>query len=197
MIRFITAARLRRLEQEAGQARARAREVQEEADAAWSRHVRELWDLTARAETAESDAAILWDHVLEAEAALKKAEARAEGFWEDAERQEAALERADADAAVLRERVRLLEVELAASKETGRWLVLLLHRGEPHSIHRSQADAQAYVATRGIPVHAWEASDERPASEVLWRIVPFTRDAAVNGFRSVSVPSPTGSEGAA
>ncbi|MGX1311749.1 hypothetical protein RKD24_001868 [Streptomyces calvus] len=176
MIRFITAARLRRLEQGAEQARARAREVQAAADAAWGSHVRELWDLTARAETAESDAAILRDHVFEVEAALKKAEARAE---------------------MLRERMRLLEVELAEAKETGRWLVLLLHRGEPHSIHRSQADAQAYVATRGIPVHAWEASDERPASEVLWRLVPFTRDAAVNGFRSMSVPSPTGSEGAA
>ncbi|MEV5437223.1 hypothetical protein AB0K80_14580 [Streptomyces sp. NPDC052682] len=197
MIRFVTAGRLRRLEQEAEQARACAREVQGQAGAAWGRHVREVWDLTARAETAESDAGILRDHVLEFEAALKKAEARAEMLREYADRQEAVLERTDADATVLRERVRLLEAELAEARQVGRSLVLLLHWGQPHSIHRSHEDAYAYVATRGVPVHAWAPSDERPAAQVLWRLVTFTRDEAVKGFRDASAPSPGGREGAA
>ncbi|WP_128381099.1 hypothetical protein [Streptomyces cavernae] len=176
MIRIVTSGRLARLHEDAEQARTRAREVQGQADAAWGRHVRETWELTARAETAESDAGILRDHVFELEAALKDARA-------------AFAER--------REEIRRLREELEAARLNGRWLVLLLHYGEPHSIHRSQQDAYAYAATQGAPVHGWVAGDERPAAEVCWQLIPFTQDEAVTGFRSVTVPSQEPMGGAA
>ncbi|MEU7051277.1 hypothetical protein [Streptomyces eurythermus] len=176
MIRIVTAGRLRRLEQTAGQARTRAREVQGQADAAWVRHLRVVRELTDRAESGESDAAILRELVAEFEAALRKAESAAE---------------------VLRERVRLLEAELEDARRVGRSLVLLLHWGEPHSIHRSAQDAYAYAATRGVPVNTWGPSSDRPASEVKWRLVPFTQDETVKGLRSVAVPALQGGEGAA
>lgn len=176
MIRIVTAGRLRRLAQDTEQARTRAREVQGQADAAWGRHVREVWELTARAETAESDAAILRDHVAEFETAL---------------------ERAAVDASALRERVRLLDAELAQARLVGRSLVLLLHWGEPHSIHASREDAYDYAATQGAPVHGWTTTDERPHTAVAWRAISFTRDEAVMGLRNVTVRSPHGGEGAA
>lgn len=197
MIRLVTAGRLRRLEQTAGQARTRAREVQGQADAAWVRHLRVVRELTDRAESGESDAAILRELVAEFEAALRKAESAAEVLRELSDRQEAALERADIDASVLRERGRLLEVELEDARRAGRSLVLLLHWGEPHSIHAGREDAYAYAATRGVPVNTWGPSSNRPASEVNWRLVPFTQDETVKGLRSVAVPAPQGGEGAA
>lgn len=176
MIRIVTAGHLRRLEREAEQARARAREVQAQAVTAWGRHVRELFAVTDRAERAEAATAEVGEFLARAVDELSAAQ------------QELLLKGIE---------IRRLREELEGARWEGPWLVLLLHRGEPHSIHRSQGDAHAYVATLGVPVQAWEPSDERPASEVLWRLVPFTRDEAVNGFRSVSVPSPTGWEGAA
>ncbi|MEV5353850.1 hypothetical protein [Streptomyces sp. NPDC052693] len=173
---MVTAGRLRRLEREAEQAGTRAREVQAQADTAWGRHVRELFAVTDRAERAEAATAEVG--AILARAVDELSAAQQELLLRDIE-------------------IRRLREELVGARREGSWLVLLLHRGEPHSIHRNQGDAHAYVATLGIPVQAWEPSDERPASEVLWRLVPFTRDEAVNGFRSVSVPSPTGWEGAA
>ncbi|PIM70479.1 hypothetical protein CTU88_18025 [Streptomyces sp. JV178] len=169
MIRIVTADRLLRLTEESEQTRARARDVQGEAGAVWAGHVRELWELTSRAESAETDAAILREEILRLEAALTAATAD----------------------------LTLLGEECEAARREGRSLVLLLHYGEPHSIHADHDAACAYVATLGIPVHAWVPSDERPAAQVLWRTVPFTRDEAVNGFRSVTVPAPEGREGAA
>ncbi|WP_075737629.1 hypothetical protein [Streptomyces acidiscabies] len=75
MIRVVTAGRMRRLHEDADQARARAREVRGQADAVRGEHIRQVWELTARAESAESDAAILREHVDEFEAALKRARA--------------------------------------------------------------------------------------------------------------------------
>ncbi|MEU7051490.1 hypothetical protein [Streptomyces eurythermus] len=182
-MRIVTAGRLRRLERTSDRARARAREVQGQADAAWVRHLRLVRELTDRAEMAESDAAILRDHVVEFEAALRKAKV--------------ALERADIDASVLRERVRLLEAKLEDARRAGRSLVLLLHWGEPHSIHAGREDAYAYAATRGVPVNTWGPSSDRPAAEVNWRLVPFIGDETVRGLRSVAVPAQQGGEGAA
>ncbi|SFN21112.1 hypothetical protein SAMN04487980_1013236 [Streptomyces sp. cf124] len=176
MIRIVTTGRLRRLREDASRGRAHAREVRGQADAAFGEHVRQVWELTARAESAESDAGILREHVGEIEAALN---------------------RARADLAERAERVGRLLEELEAARREGRSLVLLLHYGEPHSIHADHDAAHAYVAARGIPVHAWVPSDERPAVQVLWRIVAFTRDEAVHGFRAVNVPSPEGWEGVA
>ncbi|MFJ8596171.1 hypothetical protein [Streptomyces sp. NPDC093598] len=172
MIRIVTRARLTQLEDDARAAAEQAREAGE----AVGRHVRELHATTDRAERA--DAAASEVGALLSRALEELAAAQQELLLKDIE-------------------IRRLREEVEGARREGRWLVLLLQRGEPHSIHRSQGDAHAYVATLGIPVHAWEPSDERPAAEVLWRLVPFTRDEAVNGFRSVSVPSPTGWEGAA
>ncbi|MGW0945193.1 hypothetical protein ACWD4O_21945 [Streptomyces sp. NPDC002623] len=176
MIRIVTARRLRRLEAEAEQARTRAREVQGQADDAWGRHIREVRDLSARAESAESDAAIVREEVFRLEAALKCAAAGT------AERGE---------------RIRLLVRALEAARRQGRSLVLLLHWGAPHSIHRSLQDVYDYVAGQGFPVHAWGPGDERPAAEVSWRALPFTQDDNVRGFSPVSAPSPEPSGGAA
>jgi hypothetical protein len=176
VIRLVTRARLARLENEARAAVEQGRQTSAAANEAFGRHVRELYAVTDRAERAEATTAEVG--ALLARAMEELSAAQQELLLRDIE-------------------VRRLRVALEGESLEGRWLVLLLHRGEPHSIHRSQADAHAYVATHGVPVHAWEPSDERPASEVLWRLVPFTRDEAVSGFRSVSVPSPTGWEGAA
>ncbi|MEV5248431.1 hypothetical protein [Streptomyces werraensis] len=162
MIRFVTAGRLRRLEEEAEQARTRMRAVQAQAAAAWCRHVREVWDLTVRAETAESDAAILRGHVEE-----------------------------------YQERVRLLAAELAAAEEAGLSLVLLLHWGEPHSIHASRECAFAYAATQDAPIDGWVPSDGRVHAEVAWQVLAFTRDESVMGLCRLPVRSPQDREGAA
>ncbi|MGW3493369.1 hypothetical protein [Streptomyces sp. NPDC001020] len=162
MIRIVTAARLRRRREAIEQAHTRAREVQEQADAALSRHLKQVWELTARAERAERSASMAdWGKEL-AEAAAK----------------------------VLRE-------ELEAAQQAGRTLFLLLHYGEPHSIHGSREDAYAYADTQGTPVHRWVTGVHRPAAELPWVLIPFTQDEAVKGFRSVMVRSPEPMGGAA
>ncbi|WP_338682182.1 hypothetical protein QD712_06970 [Streptomyces acidiscabies] len=137
MIRVVTAARMRRLREDADQARARAREVRGQADTAWSEHVRQVRELTARAESAESDAAILRDLVDEFAAALKQA-------------------RADLAEAV---------------PPAGPSVVVLLHRGEVHSVHASVHDAEAHAAAHGADPSGWVPASARPAREVTWRIL--------------------------
>ncbi|QFQ99750.1 hypothetical protein F9278_30390 [Streptomyces phaeolivaceus] len=73
MIRIATVGLLRRLRADADGARAHARETRGQADAAFGEYVRQVWELTARAESAESDASILREQVGEIEAALKQA----------------------------------------------------------------------------------------------------------------------------
>ncbi|MFI9648825.1 hypothetical protein ACIHAA_21285 [Streptomyces sp. NPDC052040] len=189
MIRIVTAGRLRRMSEATEQARTRAREVQEQADAALSRHLKQVWELTGRAERAEHAApTAAWDKEV-AEAALKV-------LREETNRLEDSLEAAAEQAAERGEEIRRLCGELETAEQNVP-LVLLLHGGEPHSIHRSRQDAYAYAATRGAPVHGWVPSDEHPAAEVAWRSVPFTPDEAVRDFRAVSVSSSEGSEGQA
>ncbi|MEW2487377.1 hypothetical protein [Streptomyces sp. NPDC048411] len=57
MIRIVTRARLARLSAEAKEARDRASQVREQADAAFSTHLRTVAELSGRAETAERDRA--------------------------------------------------------------------------------------------------------------------------------------------
>ncbi|MFG2130668.1 hypothetical protein ACGFNV_23020 [Streptomyces sp. NPDC048751] len=169
MIRIVTAGRLRRLTEDAERARDRAREVQGQADAAWARHVREVWELTARAESEQTDAAIL---------------------REDCFRLHDALTAMESDLGEREERIRLLGAELEAARLEGRSLVLLLHWGEPHSIHRSHDDAYAYAAQHGAPLGTWGPVRERPFTHVRWVSVPFVREQAVKGFRSVVARAP-------
>jgi hypothetical protein len=54
VIRIVTAGRIARLEKEAEQAHDRGRDMQAQANAAWGRHMRELYALTGRLERAEA-----------------------------------------------------------------------------------------------------------------------------------------------
>ncbi|MER6334125.1 hypothetical protein ABT298_33425 [Streptomyces sp. NPDC001034] len=197
MIRIVTTGRLERLEQDADQARTRAREVQEQADAAWVRHVRELLDLTARAETAESDAAILREHVGESEAALERAEATTTEVG-------VLLAGAMKELSVARQELLLKDIETRRLREElrgeleGRSLTVLLHHGEPHTIYASHEDAYADTATHGMPAdHVWKPCDDRPASAFTWRCEAFIYNSVSNGFRRIHMPAPKQIEGAA
>ncbi|MGW3268873.1 hypothetical protein [Streptomyces sp. NPDC001056] len=198
MIRIVTTGRLQRLEQNAEQIRTRARELQEQSDAAWVRHVRELLDLTARAETAESDAAILRKHIGESEAALERAEATTTEV-------RALLSGAVKELSAARQELLLKDIEIRRLREElkdgsmdGRSLTVLLHHGEPHTIYASREDAHADTATHGMPAdHVWKPCDERPASAFTWRCEAFIYNSASNGFRRFPMPAPKQIEGAA
>lgn len=122
MIRLITSGRLESLVKESHKARLRAAEVRAQADRSLVARLHEAWDLTARAEAAESEAAKL----------------------------RRALEEMSATVTV--------------------WL--LLHYGQPHSIHRSAKDAQLEAARNGAPRDSWGPASDRPSCDVDWRTVP-------------------------
>ncbi|MFJ7337031.1 hypothetical protein ACIQUU_27765 [Streptomyces sp. NPDC101116] len=164
MIRIVTAGRLRWLEREAEQAGVRAREVQSQADAAWRRHVRELFAVTGRAERAEAATAEVG--AILAGAMSELSAAQQELLLKDIE-------------------IRRLRQELE-----GRTLTVLLHYGEPHTIYASREDAYADTATHGADPGAWVPSGERPAAECKWRCEAFTYNAASNGFRRAYMPEP-------
>ncbi|MET8575446.1 hypothetical protein [Streptomyces sp. NPDC005012] len=165
MIRIVTGARLAGLRQEATQSRARAVEVQERADAAYAVHQCEIRVLREQAASAENDAAVVREEAV----ALEKALAAVRS--ELAERGE---------------RLETVERELSTVRRTGAFVYLLLHHGEPHSIHLTEDDAHAYAATRGAPRTGWVRETGRPPGAVpTWRCVPFTADADTFGFRSV------------
>ncbi|WP_406293976.1 hypothetical protein [Streptomyces sp. NBC_00624] len=71
MIRIVTAARLARLATETEQARSRVSQVQEQADAAFSAHLRAAAELIERAEQAEQDRATYADVVAALRAELE------------------------------------------------------------------------------------------------------------------------------
>ncbi|MHC5904192.1 hypothetical protein ACVNF4_09850 [Streptomyces sp. S6] len=152
MIRVVTAARMRRLCEDAGRARALARVVRGHAEEAWCRHILRVWELTARAESAESDAAILREQVGEFEAALKRARA------ELAEQAERAGRRAQE-----------LEAAAVAVPAAGSPVVVLLHWGEVHSVHASVHDAEARATRHGADPSGWGPVSALPASQVAWR----------------------------
>ncbi|MGA4801242.1 hypothetical protein [Streptomyces lavendulocolor] len=77
MIRLVTRRRMRELTDHAHQARTRAQEVQGQADVAYAAHLRAQAALTERAVSAESDAAILREHVGELHEALTRVRAEA------------------------------------------------------------------------------------------------------------------------
>ncbi|MFF4278740.1 hypothetical protein ACFY0Z_08085 [Streptomyces kronopolitis] len=178
MIRIVTRTRLTALQQEADQARARSREVQASADAAYARHVRTAWNLTAEAEAAERAAeteradAVMVRELLECTEALL-ASARATVAEQTAQIE--ALSKTPADAS----------------------MVLLLHYGQPHSIHPDKAAAYAYAATLGAPSNGWVPVGERLAAELRWMCTPFIYDAGRDHFRSVAAPVVEASGGAA
>ncbi|MFC9132877.1 hypothetical protein ACFT4A_39405 [Streptomyces sp. NPDC057099] len=170
MIRIVTTGHLRRVEQEAEQARTRAQDVQAQADTAWGRHVRELFAVTDRAERAEATTAEVGELLSGAMAELSAAQQ--ELLLKDIE-------------------IRRLRQELEGESLEGRTLTVLLHYGEPHTVYASREDAYADTATHGVaPDAVWVPSGERPAAECEWRCEAFIYDAASNGFRRAYVPVP-------
>ncbi|MFI9825487.1 hypothetical protein ACIHFC_34365 [Streptomyces sp. NPDC052013] len=169
-MRIVTAGRLRRLKQDAEQARSRARKVQEQANAAWSRHVRELYAVTDRAERAEATTSEVAEILARAMEELSAAQQ--ELLLKDIE-------------------IRRLREELEGEPLEGRTLTVLLHYGEPHTIYASREDAYADTATHGGPPDGvWRPCDERPAAEFKWRCEAFIYDAGSNGFRRAFMPAP-------
>ncbi|WP_432014967.1 hypothetical protein [Streptomyces cucumeris] len=161
MIRFVTSRRLRALSAQCEQAQARARDVQERADQAYSGYIRSLYGVTARAEEAEGDAAILREQVAELSAAGDDAAAELTAYAE---------------------RVTVLAKELEAARLEGRSVWLLLHFGEPHSIYSTAKAAMDYTATLGARREGWVSGDDRPAHEVSWRLLALTKEEGRDAF---------------
>ncbi|MEV3966690.1 hypothetical protein AB0K68_00830 [Streptomyces sp. NPDC050698] len=177
MIRIVTADRLAWLEQDADQARDRVRDVQARAEAAWGRHVRELYAVTDRAERAE--AATSEVGALLAGAVKELSEAQQELLRKDIE-------------------IRRLREELQRGPVEGDTVTVLMHYGEPHTVYVSREDAYADTATHGVPAGtAWVPAGERPASVSKWCIAAFIYDADCKGFRRAFTPAPEPVGGAA
>ncbi|MFI9823390.1 hypothetical protein ACIHFC_23440 [Streptomyces sp. NPDC052013] len=177
MIRIITAGRIARLEQDADQARDRARDVQAQADAAWGRHVRELYAVTDRAERAET--------------ATSEVGALLAGAVKELSAAQQELLRKDIE-------IRRLRQELQRGPVEGDTLTVLMHYGEPHTVYASREDAYADTATHGVPAGTpWVPAGERPASASMWCIAAFIYDASCNGFRRTFTPAPEPVGGAA
>ncbi|MFH8685121.1 hypothetical protein [Streptomyces lydicus] len=170
MIRLVTRSRLARLVAEVDAARTEAREVGGQADAAYGSHIREVFALTARAEAAEKDAAT--------------ADLGARLLQSVLEDTSAELTQARGELAAMARRLE----ELSAPPVDAS-VVLLLHYGEPHSIHPDKPTAYAYAATLGAPSSGWVPVGERPVAELRWACVPFIYDAARDHFRSVAAPA--------
>ncbi|GGU84416.1 hypothetical protein GCM10010260_16840 [Streptomyces filipinensis] len=183
---------------ETEQARTRAREVHGQADAAWARHIRELWDLTTRAETAESDAGIQRDHVFELVADLERAKDTSSEVGEILANAVKELSAAQQELLLKDIEIRRLRAELQAGPVEGQTLTVLLHHGEPHTIYASREDAHADTATHGMPADAvWQRCDERPAAAFTWRCEAFIYNPASNGFRRARMPAARPGQGAA
>ncbi|MGW9075294.1 hypothetical protein [Streptomyces kronopolitis] len=170
MIRIITRTRLAAFQQEVDQARERTREVQAAADAAYARHVRAADDLSAEADAAHLDAATVRAH--------------AEDLTHTLERVQAEL--AQAQDTVAEQAARIVELSAPAPADAS--MVLLLHFGQPHSIHPDKPAAYAYAATLGVASSGWGPVGERPVAELRWVCTPFIYDAAGDHFRSVVAP---------
>jgi hypothetical protein len=177
VIRIVTAGRLRRLEKEAERAHDRGRDVQAQANAAWGRHMRELYALTGRVERAEATTAEVGALLARAVEELSAAQ------------QELLLKGIE---------TRRLRQELEGGTFVGRSLTVLMHYGEPHTVYACREDAYADTATHGVPAGTrWVPAGERPASASMWCIAAFIYDADCRGFRRASVPAPEPVGGAA
>ncbi|SED56499.1 hypothetical protein SAMN05216532_4954 [Streptomyces sp. 2231.1] len=177
MIRLVTAGRLRRLREDADQARMDARAAQGQANAAWSQHVRELYAVTDRAERAEAATSEVGVILARAMQQLSATE------------QELLLKAIE---------IRRLRTELEAGPVEGSALTVLLHYGEPHTVYATREDALADTATHGVPTGTpWGPADEHPASASMWRLAAFIYHADSKGFRRAQMPTPRPVEGAA
>ncbi|MGW4020799.1 hypothetical protein [Streptomyces sp. NPDC005009] len=177
MIRIVTAGRLARLEKEAERAHDRGRDMQAQANAAWGRHMRELYALTDRAERAEATTSEVG--VLLAGAVAELSAAQQELLRKGIE-------------------IRRLREVLESGVLVGRSLTVLMHYGEPHTVYATREEALADTAAHGVPIGTrWMPSDERPASASKWRVEAFIYDADGKGYRRAYMPVPEPVGGAA
>ncbi|MFJ4458573.1 hypothetical protein [Streptomyces sp. NPDC088928] len=64
--------------------------------------------------------------------------------------------------------------ELKTLKATPEKAVLLLHYGEPHSVHPSLQAAEDHAVELGADRACWGPGTGLPASQVTWRAMPFS-----------------------
>ncbi|MGI5356179.1 hypothetical protein ACQI4E_12855 [Streptomyces sp. CA-252508] len=140
----MTAERLRRLAEDAEQAREAAAAANTRAAEQYRQHVARVDHLNGLVESAESDAAILREHVAEVEAALKES---------------------TAEAAALREE--LDDARQAAAVPMG----LLLRDGAPHSVHASVQAAKDHAATLGADPAGWRPAGTADGPLSGWPIM--------------------------
>ncbi len=177
MIRIVTRARLARLEDAARTASEQARQTSGAANEAFGRHVRQLWNVTDRAERAE--------------AATNEVGVLLSG---------ALAELSDAQQELLRKEIeiRRLREELSRGPVEGETVTVLMHHGEPHAVYASRKDAHADTATHGYPAdHVWMPCDERPAAAFTWRCEAFIYNPASRGFHRAHRSVPRVLDGAA
>ncbi len=174
MIRIVTRAQLARLEDAARTASEQARQTNAAANEAFSRHVRELWNVTDRAERAEATTTEVG--VLLSGALAELSDAQQELLRKDIE-------------------LRRLREELSRGPVEGETVTVLMHHGEPHAVYASREAAHADTTTHGYPAdHVWTPCDERPAAAFTWRCEAFTYNPASRGFHRAnrSVPRELG-----
>ena len=177
MIRIVTRARLARLEDDAHVASEQVRQTSGAANEAFGRHVRELWNVTDRAERAE--AATTEVGVLLSGALAELSDAQQELLRKDIE-------------------IRRLREELSRGPREGEAVTVLMHHGEPHAVYASRDDAHADTGTHGLPAdHVWKPCDERPAAAFTWRCEAFVYNPGSNGFHRACPPAPRTLGGAA
>ncbi|MEV5952120.1 hypothetical protein [Streptomyces sp. NPDC051993] len=177
MIRIVTRKRLALLEADTHAAFERARQANEAANTAATRHARELSAALERAERAEG--------------ATEEASVLLNG----AERELAAQQNL---LLLMSLELRRVRMELERGPVEGDALTVLLHYGEPYSVYRCREDAYADTATHGArPDAVWQPCGERPASAFKWRCEAFVYDATSNGFRRAFPPAAVPVRGAA
>ncbi|MFI6640126.1 hypothetical protein [Streptomyces sp. NPDC050504] len=167
MIRIVTKKRLALLEADTRAAFERARQAAEAAGKASARHAVELFDVTGRAERAESAAA-------EAGALLS-------GALEELGAAEEELLLKDIERRRLRE-------ELVEALLPTRQVFVLVHYGTPWMVYHSREDAYADTATHGAPADAAWGPVRTFWADAEWLLSAFTYDPAARGFRGSLTP---------
>lgn len=163
MIRVITRTRLVALQQDAVQARERAKGVQASADVAYAGHIRTVYSLTAEAEAADRKAT--------------EAEARTQELRQALDQANTDLDAARAAAAEQTTRIEALTEELSVVQGA----VVLLHYGQFHSLHPDPQAAKRHAASFGISLDGWGPAGDGPAAEAAWRISPLSNWAVADG----------------
>ncbi|MFI8828603.1 hypothetical protein [Streptomyces sp. NPDC053431] len=151
MIRVITTERLRQLVENAEQARAAEADANGRAAEQYRRHVARVDHLHGCVASAESDAAILREHVAEVEAALKES---------------------TAEAATLHEELNVARRAAVAPA------ALLLRDGAPHSVHASVQAAKDHAATLGANPAGWLPPGVQGGALTGWSIMHIPRGGA-------------------